>query len=62
MSRRIAHRPRYQSSRSTPQTPPRSHKDFLHYHWMYRSSEYVVPETSFGTRDHAHSSGLSPLI
>ena len=37
MSRRIAHRPRYHNMRSIPRTPLRSHKDFLRYHWTYRS-------------------------
>lgn len=36
MSRRIAHRPRYNSLRSIPQPLLRSHKDFLRNRWTYR--------------------------
>ena len=36
MSRRIAHRPRYQSMRTIPQPSLRSHKDFLRNRWTYR--------------------------
>ncbi len=36
MSRRIAHRPRYQSMRHLPQPQLRSHKDFLRNRWTYR--------------------------
>ena len=36
MSRRIAHRPRYQMMRSISQTPLRSHKEFLRNRWTYR--------------------------
>jgi hypothetical protein len=36
MSRRIAHRPRYQSMRYQPQPQPHSHKDFLRNRWTYR--------------------------
>ena len=36
MSRRIAHRPRYQSMRYLPQPPLRSYKDFLRNRWTYR--------------------------
>jgi hypothetical protein len=48
MSRRIAHRPRYQSIRSIPQTPPRSHKDFLRYHWTYRSQNIPYQKRHLG--------------
>ena len=61
MSRRIAHRPRYQSMRSIPQTPLRSYKDFLRYRWTYRLN-HALPEAYFRTRHYAHSIGLSPFI
>jgi len=48
MSRRIAHRPRYNSMRSIPQAPPRSHKDFLRYHWMYRSQNMSYQKRNLG--------------
>ncbi len=48
MSRRIAHRPRYHSMRSIPQTPLRSHKDFLRYHWTYRSQNIPYQKRTLG--------------
>ena len=36
MSRRIAHRPRYQHMRYLPHLSYRSHKDFLRNRWTYR--------------------------
>jgi hypothetical protein len=48
MSRRIAHRPRYHSIRSIPQTPPHSHKDFLRYHWTYRSQSIPYQRRNLG--------------
>jgi len=48
MSRRIAHRPRYHSMRSTPQTQPRSHKVFFHYHWKYRSQNMSYQKQNLG--------------
>ncbi len=37
MSRRIAYRrPRYQHLRGLPRPSFHSHKEFLHYRWMYR--------------------------
>ena len=48
MSRRIAHRPRYHSMRSIPQTPPRSRKDFLHSHWTYRSQNIPYQKHKLG--------------
>jgi hypothetical protein len=48
MSRRIAHRPRYYSIRSIPQAPPRSHKDFLRYHWTYRSQNIPSQKRNLG--------------
>jgi hypothetical protein len=48
MSRRIAHRPRYHSMRSIPQTPLRSHKDFLRYHWTYRSQNMPYQKRNLG--------------
>ena len=36
MSRRIAHRPRYQTIRHIPHPSLRSHKDFLRNRWTYR--------------------------
>jgi hypothetical protein len=48
MSRRIAHRPRYHSMRTIPQTPLRSHKDFLRYHWTYRSQKMPYQKRHLG--------------
>jgi hypothetical protein len=48
MSRRIAHRPRYHSLRSIPQTPLRSHKDFLRYRWIYRSQNKPYQKRTLG--------------
>ena len=48
MSRRIAHRPRYHSMRSIPQSPPRSHKDFLYPHWGYRSQGISYQKRTLG--------------
>jgi len=48
MSRRIAHRPRYHSLRSIPQTPPRSYKDFLRYHRTYRSQNMPYHKRNLG--------------
>ena len=48
MSRRIAHRPRYHNMRSIPQTPLRSHKDFLRYHWTYRSQNMLYEKRILG--------------
>lgn len=36
MSRRIAHRPRYHSTRPTPHSPLRTHHEFLRTRWTYR--------------------------
>lgn len=36
MSRRIAHRPRYNSTRPTPHAYLRAHHEFLHIRWSYR--------------------------
>ena len=36
MSRRIAHRPRYQSFQPLPLPSPRSHHEFLRTRWTYR--------------------------
>ena len=48
MSRRIAHRPRYQSMRSIPQPPLRSRKDFLHYRWTYRRHNIPFQKRTLG--------------
>jgi hypothetical protein len=48
MSRRIAHRPRYQSMRSIPQSPLRSHKDFLRYRWTYRPRNIPFQKRTLG--------------
>ena len=48
MSRRIAHRPRYHNMRSIPQTPLRSHKDFLRYRWIYRSQNKPYQKRTLG--------------
>ena len=48
MSRRIAYRPRYHSMRSIPQTPLRSHKDFLRYRWTYRSQNKPYQKRTLG--------------
>ncbi len=48
MSRRIAYRPRYQSMRSTPQSPLRTHKDFLHYRWTYRPQNIPFQKRTLG--------------
>jgi hypothetical protein len=48
MSRRIAHRPRYHSMRSIPQSLPHSHKDFLRYRWTYRTQDIPYPKHHLG--------------
>jgi hypothetical protein len=48
MSRRIAYRPRYQNMRSIPQSPLRSHKDFLHYRWTYRPQNIPFQKRTLG--------------
>jgi hypothetical protein len=48
MSRRIAHRPRYHSMRTIPQTPLRSHNNFLRYHWTYRSPKMPYQKRHLG--------------
>ena len=48
MSRRIAHRPRYHSMRSIPQTSTRSRKDYLRYHWTYRSQNMPYQKRNLG--------------
>ena len=48
MSSRIAHRPRYHSMRSKPQSPLRSHKDFLRYRWTYRRQNIPFQKRTLG--------------
>jgi len=48
MSSRIAHRPRYHSIRSIQQTPLRSHKDFLRYHWTYSIQNMPYQKRNLG--------------
>ena len=48
MSSRIAHRPRYHSMRSIPQSPLRSHKDFLRYRWTYRPRNILYQKRTLG--------------
>jgi len=48
MSRRIAHRPRYHSMRSIPQSPLRSHKEFLRYRWTYRTRNVPYQKRTLG--------------
>jgi hypothetical protein len=48
MSRRIAHRPRYHGIRSIPQTPLRTHKDFLRYRWCYRTQNIPYQKRHLG--------------
>jgi hypothetical protein len=39
MSRRIAHRPRYYSTRPLPYSPHHSSKDYLRTRWTYRRQQ-----------------------
>jgi len=48
MSRRIAHRPRYQSMRSIPQPLFRSHKDFFLNRWTYRRRNISFQKRTLG--------------
>jgi hypothetical protein len=48
MSRRIAHRPRYHSMRSKPQSPLRSHKDFFLNRWTYRCRTVSFQKRTLG--------------
>ncbi len=48
MSRRIAHRPRYQAMRSIPQPLLRSHKNFLRNRWTYRRQTIPFQKRTLG--------------
>ncbi len=48
MSRRIAHRPRYNTMRQLPHPPLRSHKEFLRTHWIYRRQTISYQKRTLG--------------
>ena len=48
MSSRIAHRPRYHMMLSIPQTPLRSHKEFLRNRWTYRRQVNFFQKRTIG--------------
>ena len=48
MSRRIAHRPRYQSTRPLPYSLRYSSKEFLRTRWTYRRQQTFYPRRAPG--------------
>ena len=48
MSRRIAHRPRYRSTRQIISPPHTSHRTFFRERWSYRRRDFTYEKRSLG--------------
>jgi hypothetical protein len=68
MSRRIAHRPRYHSTRYTPYPTLRSHHPFLPTRWSYRRQTVTYQKRKLGQSlllipwGYRLFQGITPLI
>lgn len=48
MSRRLAHRPRYQQARVNSQSSLHCHQEYLRHRWFYRQQRDFLPKNPLG--------------